>query len=137
MEVRGMKLLATLALALVIPIAAQVGSAQPGPAATAWLGLVDTGGYAASWSQSSTLVQSRMTEPQWQAAVSPVRAPLGAVVTRSISGIKTTDTLPGAPDGHYAVVSFTTRFAHKASATETVTMVEDGEIWKAAGYFIR
>ena len=131
-----MKLLAALILASVLPLAAQAAE-KPGAAATAWLALVDAGNYAQSWSQASTLVQNRVTEAQWQSTVSAVRDPLGAVESRTVSSIKTTDTLPGAPDGHYAVIQYSTKFAHKAAATETVTMIEDGDVWKTAGYFIR
>jgi hypothetical protein len=45
--------------------------------------------------------------------------------------------LPGVPDRDYVVLQFHCKFAHKANATETVTlMMQDGD-WKAAGYFIR
>lgn len=133
-----MKLLAAFVLALFVPCAVQAADAgKPEAAAAAWLALVDAGNYAASWSQASSLMQGHITQAQWQAAGAAARDPLGAVVSRDVSGVKTTDTLPGAPDGHYAVVTYATKFARKASATETVTLVEEGDIWKTAGYFIR
>jgi hypothetical protein len=45
--------------------------------------------------------------------------------------------LPGAPDGSYAVMVFQTSFQNKASAAEQLTVVADGEQWRAAGYFIK
>jgi len=45
--------------------------------------------------------------------------------------------MPGAPDGNYAVIVFDTSFQSKASAVETLTVMADGEKWRAAGYFIR
>lgn len=133
-----MKLLAALVLALSLPFAAHAADAgKPDAAAATWLALVDAGNYAASWSQAGPLMQSHVTQAQWQAAASPVRDPLGSVVTRNLTGVKMTDTLPGAPDGHYAVITYATTFAHKASATETVIMAQDGDVWKTAGYFIR
>jgi hypothetical protein len=133
-----MKLLAALVFAFFIPFAAQAAdTGKPDAAAASWLALVDAGNYAASWSQSSAMMQGHVTQAQWQAAAGAARGPLGSVVTRKVTGIKTTDTLPGAPDGHYAVITYATTFTHKASATETVTMVEDGDVWKTAGYFIR
>ena len=133
-----MKLLAALVLALSLPFAAQAADAgKPDVAAAAWLALVDAGDYGASWTQASTLMQGHVTQAQWQAAASAARDPLGSVVSRRVTSVKATDTLPGVPDGHYAVLTYATTFAHKASATETVTMVEDGDVWKTAGYFIR
>jgi hypothetical protein len=133
-----MKLLAALVFAFFIPLAAQAADAgKPDAAAAAWLALVDAGNYGASWSQSSALMQGHVTQAQWQAAAGSARGPLGSVVTRNVTSVKTTDTLPGVPDGHYAVITYATTFAHKASATETVTMVDDGDAWKTAGYFIR
>ena len=46
--------------------------------------------------------------------------------------------LPGAPDGEYVVMEFTTAFTNKKSAIETITPMldEDGQ-WRVAGYYIR
>jgi hypothetical protein len=46
--------------------------------------------------------------------------------------------LPGAPDGDYAVIQFSTEFAHKRTARETVTPMRDADgEWRVSGYFIR
>lgn len=50
----------------------------------------------------------------------------------------TTTTLPGAPDGEHVVMTFSTRFADKAEAVETVTFSRQADgTWRATGYFIR
>jgi hypothetical protein len=46
--------------------------------------------------------------------------------------------LPGAPDGEYVVIQFTTSFDGKAVATETVTPMKDPDgHWRVSGYYIR
>ena len=48
------------------------------------------------------------------------------------------DSLPGAPDGKYTVVTFSTTFEKKEAAIETLTFVLDKDkTWKAAGYFVK
>lgn len=135
-----MKYVAAIILALVIPVAASAASAgreEATAAAKSWLALVDTGGYAQSWKTASPLFESHVTEAQWAAAAKAARDPLGAVVTRNVAGVDFATTLPGAPDGQYAVVTFDTKFADKAAATETVALAMDGGSWKTAGYHVR
>lgn len=107
-------------------------------AATSWLGLVDSGNYAQSWDEASSFFKSAVTKQQWQSQLEAVRPPLGKLITRSLKSAKYTTSLPGAPDGRYVVIQYDTRFEHKQSAVETVTMMldKDGQ-WRAAGYFIR
>ena len=108
------------------------------PAAEAWLALVDAGNYAASWKTAAAYLKSVVKEKQWIATMSPVRKPLGKVVSRKLKSAEFTRELPGAPDGQYVVIQFTTEFANKASATETVTPMKekDGQ-WRVSGYLIR
>jgi hypothetical protein len=131
-----MKLLLAVFFALLMPAAALAATAdQPAiDAAKAWLVLVDAGDYAQSWNAASQFLQSRVTEAQWETVGKAARDPLGAVVGRNAASVKFSATLPGAPDGRYALVEFDTRFAHKAAATESVVMTMEGGIWKTAGY---
>lgn len=46
-------------------------------------------------------------------------------------------TLPGAPDGNYWIIVFNTRFANKASAVETLVMIDEEGKWLPVGYYIR
>ena len=49
-----------------------------------------------------------------------------------------TRSLPGAPDGQYAVLQFDTSFENKAQAVETLTAVLEADgVWRVTGYFIR
>jgi hypothetical protein len=110
---------------------------QAGPSGEAWLKLIDSGKYADSWKEASSYFRSRVPEQQWVGMVQGVRGPLGALISRKQQTITFTTTLPGAPDGSYAVIVFETTFQNKASAREQMTVMVDGEKWRAAGYFIR
>jgi hypothetical protein len=66
------------------------------------------------------------------------RKPLGKVVSRKIAKTQEATSLPGAPDGKYVVLQFSTSFHNKKSAVETLTfMLDKDRTWRAAGYFIR
>ena len=131
-------LLKTLAaLDVLAPAAALAATAGAPDAAQVWLATVDKGAYADSWTAAGTLFRAQITADKWAAALKGVREPLGAVVSRKLASEKETATLPGAPDGHYDVITFTTSFAAKASAVETVVMAEEPTGWKTIGYFIK
>ena len=110
----------------------------PDQLARDWLALVDPGRNAESWAAAASGFQRAVAEAQWAAATDAVRAPLGAVVSRTLQSEQRATELPGAPDGEYAVLQFATTFEHKRAAVETVTMMRDADgEWRAAGYFIR
>ncbi len=110
---------------------------QAAPSASAWLGLVDGGKYNDSWKEASSYFRMNVAEKEWVTKVKGVRAPLGALVSRKQQNLTFAKTLPGAPDGNYAVMQFQASFQNKASAVETLTMMADGDKWRAAGYFIK
>ena len=110
---------------------------QAAPSGEAWLKLVDGGKYAASWKEASSYFRSRVPEKTWVSMVQGVRAPLGSLVSRSQPSVTFAKTLPGAPDGNYALMQFQTSFQKKTSAVETLTVMADGDQWRVAGYFIR
>lgn len=121
-----------------IPAAAADSAAEARRAAEEWLGLVDTGDYRQSWMQAAGFFKKQVTQQQWQAAATKVRAPLGEVQNRSFSVAQATNSLPGAPDGEYVVIQFKTSFANKKSAVETITpMKDDDGVWRVSGYFVR
>ena len=107
-------------------------------AARTWLGRVDAGQYADSWSSASTLFRQKISSAQWQAAAAAAREPLGALKSRSLQSATPKSALPGVPDGEYMVIQFASSFEHKASAIETVTPMKDADgKWRVAGYFIK
>ena len=129
-----------LVLALALGAVVQAGETedQAVKAAKEWLALVDAGDYADSWTEAAEFFRNAVTQAQWAQAVTPVREPLGDVVKRELKSAQYSTTLPGAPDGEYVLVQFTTTFEHKASAVETVTSMKDVDgAWRVAGYFVK
>ncbi len=137
-------------LSIVVLIVLMIGSglsqsqADPGAekaavtAAQAWLALVDSGKYRASWKEASSYFRGAVTEQKWVASLEGVRKPLGRLVSRTVTKAEESGSLPGAPDGRYVVMVFATTFENKKSAVETVTfMLEKDGKWRAAGYYIR
>lgn len=129
----------SIALALALAPAADPGITceDEAAAATDWVSLVDAGRWEDSWAAAGGLFQSRMPQAHWAAAIQPVREPLGAVASRALASTTSSTTLPGAPDGQYQLVQFSTRFANKDDATETVVLACEPSGWKVNGYFIR
>jgi len=106
--------------------------------ARAWLMLTDGGRFEESWDRASTLFQAGITKSEWTRTAAGVRTPLGRRTSRSVDSAAYSETLTGAPDGHYVVIQFATSFENKASAIETlVTMKEKNGTWRVSGYFIR
>ena len=125
------------ALVLLAPVAAMAATSGASDAASSWLALVDKGAYADSWTAAGGLFKSQITADKWAMALKSVREPLGAVASRKLATETETASLPGAPAGHYDVITFTTSFASKSGATETVVMAEEPAGWKPIGYFIK
>ena len=107
-------------------------------AAQAWLKLVDSGKYAESWDTAAAFFKGEVTKAVWLQSMNNVRKPLGNLVSRELKSSKYATSLPGAPDGEYVVITYSSTFESKRHAIETVTPVrdQDGE-WYVSGYFIR
>jgi hypothetical protein len=107
-------------------------------AARQWLTLVDEAKYSESWDASAAYFRGAVTRDAWVTAVKGVREPLGAVESRELKRATYATTLPGAPDGQYVVIQYTTSFAGKASSIETVTPMREADgSWKVSGYFVK
>ena len=107
-------------------------------AAKAWLALTDAGEHGESWAASAAAMRGAVPQAQWEAAMAAVRAPLGAVVSRTLTSSHHTRTLPGAPAGEYVVLQFRTDFANRAGAVETVTPMREADgAWRVSGYYIK
>jgi hypothetical protein len=116
--------------------AEKVGSAEA--AALKWLSLTDAGDYARSWDAAAALFQASISKPNWAAALTNARQPLGGLISRKVKSATYTRSLPGAPEGEYVVIQYEAHFEHKESAIETVTpLLEKDGSWRVSGYFIR
>ena len=102
-----------------------------------WLTLIDSGKYAESWQDASSMFKAHVSKEQWPSMLRANRDPLGKMISRKLKSATYTKTLPGAPDGEYVVIQYESSFEHKQSAVEAVTpMLENGK-WKVSGYFIK
>jgi hypothetical protein len=103
-----------------------------------WLSLVDSGNYSVSWEHAAEYFRNAVTEEQWVNSMKSFRKPLGKALYRKIVSKQHMESLPGAPDGEYVVIQYKTSFENKKSAVETVTpMLDNDNIWRVSGYFIK
>ena len=107
-------------------------------AAENWLAIIDKGEYAESWKEAAEYFKTAVSQNQWVNSLQAVRKPLGKVNSRTVKSTTYKTSLPGAPDGEYVVIQFTTIFENKKSALETVTPMKDKDgKWRVSGYFIK
>lgn len=140
-----MKIIAAIVALCASMFLAPTGAAQRASAvhkgqeaAVAWLDLLDSGQYTASWDQAAPQLQRKVARAAWEARVRDQRAPLGPVVARRLKWANYTETLPELPARQYVVLEYETRFANRVSAAETVTPVKDAYgIWRVGAYTIR
>ncbi len=106
--------------------------------AQSWLALTDSGKYAESWQEASTAFKTAVTQSKWVEQLTPVRTPLGKVLSRKLKSATYMKNPPGAPDGEYVVIQYDTSFENKNEAVETITpMLDKDGKWRVSGYFIR
>jgi hypothetical protein len=117
------------------------GAATDDPAeaaARAWLAAADTLNGAETWRLAAPVFQQHISAEQWQQALSAARSPLGALKSRTLASVNHRTSLPGVPDGEYAVMQYRAEFEHQANALETVTAARQSDgSWRVAGYFIK
>lgn len=100
--------------------------------ALAWLALVDSGQWDASYTATGEAFRKLNTAAVWTQVSEKGRVPLGKVVSRTPVS---EEAVPAPPAGYW-MVKFQTRFANRASALETVTLAREGGEWKVVGYVI-
>ncbi|MFI4953282.1 MAG: DUF4019 domain-containing protein [Burkholderiales bacterium] len=106
--------------------------------ARAWLAVTDRDDAAQSWESAGKQFRNAITTEQWARSLHKVRPPLGATMERALLSTKFRKSIPGAPDGDYALVVFRSRFANKALGEETVVLqLEADGAWRVIGYTIR
>jgi hypothetical protein len=128
---------AVILMLFATPAPAAPSKEEARSSAEAWVALVDAGKYGESWTEASAIFQSGISKEKWEQTVKKVRDDFGPLLSRKPLQVALANSLPGVPDGEYAVVQYNTSFEKKASAVETITLTAEGGKWKAAGYFIR
>ena len=101
-------------------------------AARSWLELGDAADWEASFAAAGDSFRAANTLAGWSAAARQARVPLGPVVSRTLATVR----FLNAPPHGYQEVTFHTRFAHRADAVETVTLVKEADRWKVVGILI-
>lgn len=120
--------LASSAASVAVPVA----QAEVERAARDWLALSDEGRWREGYEASGKSFRKLNTLERWTEVSKKVRAPLGAVVSRTAIS---QESVPAPPAG-VEVVKFRTSFANKADATETVSLAWEDGAWKVVGIFI-
>jgi Protein of unknown function (DUF4019) len=107
-------------------------------ASTAWLDLIDSGKYDASWEEAAMYFKNSVKKEEWTPTIKAVRDPFGKLLERKLKSKQSVQSMPGAPDGDYLIIQYDSSFENKKSAVETVVpmMDKDGK-WRVSGYFIR
>ena len=87
---------------------------------------------------AAELFKKAVRKEQWQQQLEAIRASIGPVKSRRVETAEYRTALPGAPDGEYVVIQFSSSFENKKTAGETVTpMLSDDGVWRVSGYYIR
>ncbi len=106
--------------------------------ANSWLLLVDAGKYAESWDSAAQFFRSSVSKEKWEESLNGILPFLGKVLNREVISATYETSLPGAPDGEYVVIQYTTQFEKKEKTLETVTPMKDEDgIWRVSGYYIK
>lgn len=107
-------------------------------AAEAWLERLDAGDVMATWEGTSSLFRQLVDLEKWRASYDQVSSLFGRPLTRDLLTTEYRESIPGAPDGHYVVMEYSTEFERKREAVETVVAALDADgAWHVSGYFVR
>ena len=135
----------TLALSLVLLAALPQVASPPTPAAATgtpdaevvdtaqhWLALLDQSRWDESYRATGASFRKSNTLQMWTAESEKARAQFGKMISRTFVSQQDIH----APPAGYQVTKFRTRFANKAEAVETVTLVREDGHWRVAGVMI-
>lgn len=106
-------------------------------AALDWLALLDDGKYEESWQAGASAMQDNVTAEQWSTALKNARDPLEPFEGRKLLESRKVTDPQGAPAGEYIFLHYRTQAANEQTVTETVVLLEEGDAWKVAGYFVQ
>jgi hypothetical protein len=133
----GLILSAMMVASVVLAAATDDKEAKAIDAGRQWLSLCDQAKYGESWETAATYFKNAVKKEQWEQMAAAVRKPLGKVENRDVKSHNYQTTAPGAPDGEYVIIQFSTVFENKKESTETVTMMMDQDRgWRVSGYFV-
>lgn len=103
-----------------------------------WLELIDAGQTGEAWDVAADQLKSSVARKEWVSGLTDIRKPFGKLVSRKPAKFARTHTMPGAPDGDYAIVEYESVFGDGKSALEQLAWMREADgIWRVSGYFIR
>lgn len=107
-------------------------------AAGSFLELLDAGSYQQAWWEGSDLLHLTTDVDQWAEQMRARRDLFGEFVERSLKNVVSRNSLPGLPDGDYAIVLYDCRYEHKQKGLEMMTLGKDAYgAWKVVSYHLR
>ncbi|MCI0615399.1 DUF4019 domain-containing protein [bacterium] len=107
-------------------------------ATQAWLDLIDSGKYDASWEEAAMYFKNTVKKEEWISTIKAVRDPFGKLLKRMLKSKQSVTSMPGAPDGDYVIIQYDSSFENKKSTVETVVpMLDKDGKWRVSGYYIR
>ncbi|MDH3999044.1 MAG: DUF4019 domain-containing protein [Desulfuromonadales bacterium] len=135
-------LFAASLLLIIVPVINKTPSTQITEktlvAAVDFLYLVDTEEYAKSWDTTAIALKDMLPQSDWNAQIAELRSALGPVVERRTQNLAYTDSADDVPAGQYVVMTFVSKFEFRERVVETLTlMLDQDNLWRVAGYFIR
>ena len=131
-QMRIFKLSLGLMLLLAVPLLA-AESDEAKKAAMSHLNLVDKGQYAQLYADSAKVVTAAVTQPSLTSALKGANQMVGARQARKFMKISKHKDLNG-QTGLYYVLRFNSSYAKLPQAAELLTVTQEGEVWKFAGY---
>lgn len=119
-----------------------------------WLAVVDEGNYGEAWARCAPFFRTQISREDFVKAIEMVRPPLGKVESRELLRMFYSTTLPNAPDAHYVVIQYKTKFEGRSEPVielitpmfigpdgEPVSVVDDPAMvegsWQVSGYYIQ
>ena len=132
-------MLAALAASSIAPasLAQDPRAVQAQEVARGWLALADRQAADATHRAAGAKFREALTVERWRGALARERGPLGELVQRTVMSTQLMRTLPGQPDGDYALVAFRTSWTGKSVGRELVSLEDEGARWRVIGYVIQ
>jgi DNA-binding CsgD family transcriptional regulator len=106
-----------------------ISETGPGAAAWAWLMMVDRKDWRGSWEATTRSFQSLNSQERWAKVAASVQGPLGQVISHDLVS---NEFVPAPPAG-YQMVKFRSNYTNKANVLITITLEQEGDLWKVAG----
>lgn len=124
-------------LFLAQPCASTSLSSEALSSTEAFLSQIDSKNYQAAYQDSSSYLKTYSPLLDWSAQIEQTKALLGDVKSRKLVSLRSRDSYPGLPDGHFLIVYYETQTEYKAKATEVTLLHLNSEHWQVCKYTMK